>query len=102
MRRGVGKALPADRSGATDVGAGAPGRRAHNLALRCRSAGRTNFQGEASSFIGLGNSRIWSAHCRSQIREASLPPFKRQLADESITSLGKSVDDLPPLPCGLP
>jgi hypothetical protein len=32
---------------------------------------------------------------------ASLP-FKRQLGDESITSLGKSVDDLPPLPCGLP
>ena len=32
---------------------------------------------------------------------ASLP-FRRQLADESITSLGKSVDDLPPLPCGLP
>jgi hypothetical protein len=32
---------------------------------------------------------------------ASLP-FKRQLADESITFLGKSVDDLPPLPCGLP
>jgi hypothetical protein len=96
MRRDVGKTLPADRLCEQ-------ARRAAALTIWSLD---TDLLGEPTSkggesFMRLGNTRIRSAHCRSQSPRASLP-FKQQLADESITSLGKSVDDLPPLPCGLP
>jgi len=45
---------------------------------------------------------IMALYAFNRVRRLVGPsPFGPQPADASITSLGKSVDDLPPLPCGL-
>jgi hypothetical protein len=95
----LAKALPADQSGAAAAGAVAPGRGDHNSFDTDDAARTTSHAGnavyQARQFEDLVRP-LPTADPRVSL------PLKRQLADASVTSLGKPVDDLPPLPCGLP
>jgi hypothetical protein len=92
----IGNALPANPFGATAAAAGAPGGGDHD-SFDTYHAARTTSQGGKA----VCQARQFGRAAATADPRVSLP-LKRRPADPSITSLGKSVDDLPPLPCGLP